>query len=173
MMSIVSFLMFLGWLMLAYRALNFIRRAKDAHRARLLAMGFVENNKPWRLRQDRYERIAFISYAVSGAILDMIVLAKTNGPIGGFIAFLAAVFFGFVIGAVIGGVYGSYTEIVHHIGVLALLMRDTQFYHPISPLEPDGGKGTAKVASPAKVGLLNPIRWIAGPAQPVVSEGSR
>jgi len=171
MSSFWSFVFFIVALVLFVRALDFTRRAAAKHRAALVAKGWVENNQPWRLRQDRVARVFVWAFAVVGGILNL-WLSHKHMPPG--TVFCISLFVGFIVAAIVRLGFYAYVEITHPVGEFALAIRDQQFHLPPGYHEPQGDHGTGKEVAPQNGGFsINPIKWLAGGYQPVVPQGAR
>ena len=165
--SFFSFILFVAWLMLVYRAVNFIGRAKAKHREMLAKAGYEENDPEHRLRRQKAARVGWIAYAVIGGLLQ-IILHKVV-PVA-FVAMILSAMAAFIPSVMIFVVYWLYWEIVLPNGECATQLRINQWHLKAPKLEPKGERGTGVVIPGGAAGLLNPVYWVVGGFRPIIPQ---
>ncbi len=164
------------WFFFVYWVVGWFRRRLAEHRARLIEWGWIENNKPRRIRGEKYTRIASIVYIVAGAIAYLSI--NSMFPFGTpavaviFGSWLGSAIIAFFPAALTYAVYAGYTEWVEPQGDIALKLRDGQWHPGAATVVPSGQFGGTKVLDVLKEAVSNPSAVFVRPRR-VVDEGAK
>ena len=176
MQTLAAIVFTASWFFFVYWVVGWFRRRLAEHRKWLLERGWVENNKPRRLRGEKYTRVASIVYIVAGAIAYLAI--SSSFPFGTpafaviFGSWLGSAFIAFFPAAFTYAAYCGYTEWVEPQGDIALKLREVQWHPGAATVDPSGEYGKTKVIDVLKEAVSNPTAVFVRPRR-VVDEGAK